>query len=95
MALLICVAVVVFLTRPKPPVVPSPPPQPVKTVSDVQKQIDQVNASTNVPPGEKARILGFLNRELEQAKARERGEPVPLGGPNPPAPSGSSRPPGG
>jgi|GEM_PF-3394606 hypothetical protein len=84
MVVLIILAVIVYATRPKPPVVAESPPRPVKTAAEVQKQIDIVKASKTIPPGEKGRILGFLNMSLEQAKAREEGRPVPQGGPNPP-----------
>ena len=88
MAVLMGVALFVWLSRPRPPVVaPEPTPTP-KAAADVQKQIDQVKANTGIPEREKGRILGFLQAELEQAKARERGEKIPLGGPNPTAPGG-------
>lgn len=81
------VAAFVYLTQPKPAVyVPGPDDvQKVKSAAEVQKNIETVKASENIPPGEKGRILGFLNMELQQAKAREKGEPVPPMQANPPA----------
>ena len=73
------VAVFVYATRPKPAVyVPGPDEVvKVKTAAEIQKNIETVKASKNIPAGEKGRVLGFLGVELEQAKARESGGTEP------------------
>jgi hypothetical protein len=70
-------AVVVWATRPQEPVVEASPPKVLKTVAEVQKQMEAVKANPKIPEGEKGRILGFMNMEMDQAKARERGETAP------------------
>lgn len=84
------VAVFVYATRPKPAVyTPGPDDIPkVKTVAEIENNIKTLKGIKNIPPGEKKRIIGFLNIELANAKAREGGEPMPPSQPNPPAPPG-------
>lgn len=79
------VAALVYLNRPKPvEYKPGPEDVPkVKTVAEIKNNIANLKAVKNIPPGEKERIIGFLNIELERAKARESGEPVGPSQPNP------------
>jgi hypothetical protein len=89
MGVLILLAGFVWATRPREPVVEAPQPKPVKTVAEVQKQIDEVKANPHIPASAKGRILGFMSMDMAQAKARERGEAPPPLSPNPPpAPPG-------
>ncbi|MES2460967.1 MAG: hypothetical protein V4671_10315 [Armatimonadota bacterium] len=83
MGVLVLLAVVVWATLPKEPVVAASPPQVVKTVSEVQKQMDLVKGNERIPAGEKSRILGFMQMEMDRAKARERGEDTPAMTQNP------------
>jgi hypothetical protein len=86
MGVLLVLAGLVWSLQPKEPVVEASPVQKVKTVAEVQKQMDAIKTNTNIPDGEKGRILGFMKMEMDRAKALERGEaPAPMSQ-NPPGP---------
>lgn len=87
MGALLLLAGIVWSIQPRESVVEPSPPKKIKTVLEVQKQMDAVKANTHIPLGEKQRILGFMGMEMNQAKAVERGETPPAFSQNPPAAS--------
>ena len=75
----------VWGTRSKEVEIYNPPPSPVKTIAQIQQQIDSIKGNNRIPKNDKGRILGFMSMEMEQAKARERGDAPPPLSPNPPS----------
>jgi hypothetical protein len=65
------VMMIVWGTRPKPVAVYEPPPAATKTVGQIQEQIEAVKSNPRIPQGDKGRILGFLQGDLQKAKAAQ------------------------
>lgn len=73
-AVLIVAALMMRVLRPNQAAeVYNPPPPPPKTATEIEQQIKLVQDNKRIPPGEKGRILGFLQSDLEKAKATQTG----------------------